>query len=54
MLPYNLAPFVRVGVAVAPMFLSLLARVLVGTNLAYQLALMGSATWLAMNTMLLA
>lgn len=36
------------------MVLSLLARPLVGKNRAHRVALLGSATWLAMNTMLLA
>ena len=48
----NLTPYQRVGVASTPMLLSLLLRLLVGKNRPLQMVLMGSATWLAMNTVL--
>jgi hypothetical protein len=48
----NLSPCFRIGIASAPLFVSLAVRLLVGENRALQVVLMGAATWLAMNAAL--
>jgi hypothetical protein len=51
MLLLSFSPYMRVGIASAPIFVSLAARLLMGNHRALPALLMGSATWLAMNIM---
>ena len=46
----NLSPLARIGIAAAPLLSTVVVRLLVGKNRALEMILMGSATWLAMNT----
>ena len=47
----SLSPLMRVGIASAPIFAALMARLLLGDHRGLRLILMGSTTWLAMNVM---
>ena len=51
-LPASLTPYKQIGVASAPLFVSLLVRLFIGKSRVLNMVVMGSATWLAMNTLL--
>lgn len=48
----NLSPYARLTTAVAPFFLALVMRILLGNNRLTRVLFSISATWLAINVML--
>ena len=50
----GLSPLARMGAASAPIVIALVLRLLVGNRQGIEVILLGSATWLAMNVVMLA